>query len=207
MFKKDFEDSKEDFANIVWPALEERIGGLLYHIEGYKGIPLFEKFDKSAAIDAYVANCSLGTGVYGIACRNQWGIENLYNTITIRFRRDNGLKTEHEKVSESIEKGSLFPHLYCHTYLDKRHGNIIGSPYLVWTVDLYRIVNDDFAFCKQNGRFRVISIVTNKKEDNNKFIAVDYRKFQRALVGLFDPYEETVLEANLRKLNGTPKQL
>ena len=75
---------------------------------------VLQTLDMTCGVDYYAKN-SEGI-VFAVASRFQKG--RAWNTFTIRAVRESGAKTEYEKRTAAIKRGSEYPHLTMHGFVD-----------------------------------------------------------------------------------------
>lgn len=141
-FEKDLSDSAYTFREIVWPAIQDMVGGgRIIPIESEVTEDLKTILDMDAGIDALQVIKPEGL-IRGIGSRIQWG-DKAWNTFTIRKSRDSGAKTELQKRIESIDgkRGGLYPHLTVQGYVTKPRTGELQSVAIAPTRELFHLAN------------------------------------------------------------------
>jgi len=137
--RSDLMDSAYDFKRVVWPRVQDWIGGgELIPVESVTESVFANQLDILAGIDAW--QISQDRGIRGLASRVQWGIG--YESFTIRTRRMSGAETELSKRQKSFDgqDGRLFPYWTIQGYVtEKRRGGLIYAC-MIQTKDLYDFI-------------------------------------------------------------------
>ncbi len=158
---------------VVWPVVRERIGGgRLLTVEGHADDLMRKHLDTLAGIDGWqVMN---DHGMRGLASRIQYLSPNdtVWESHTVRSKRDSGAKTELEKRMEAIqhpENGLLYPHLTIQAYLEKprREGGLICLG-IIRTTDLF-----DYLSKHQH-------VIQPRRTTNAEFYPVFWDKLRKA---------------------------
>jgi hypothetical protein len=178
-FERDWLISLQDFAQVVWPALQTHCPplrcGELRLVEREPKHALSRDLDAVAGIDAYQRTT---LALRGIAFRVQWG-EN-HRTFTVRESRPNGSTTEYRKRLFAIryrEQGYLYPFWSIHAYLDKPGGNLLAVA-VAKTSELYLYVERQ----ERQGPPLPRSQAGKGREG---FLIVDWQQYRRANNYLF----------------------
>lgn len=130
--------SSQDFVNIVWPIIADRLGGgSIIPIEVVTESDFAKELDMLGGIDAWHVMGDRN-GIRGIASRVQWGVD--YRTFTVRWKLASGNKTEWDKRMYAIahpELGLITPAVTVQAYIDKRGGSLLSAG-IVRTTDLFK---------------------------------------------------------------------
>jgi len=137
--------SSSDFINVVWPAIQDQLGGgFLEPVESVTETAFTKTLDILSGIDAWqVIN---DVGVRGIASRVQWG--NDWRTFTVRKELWSGAETEWHKIQRAqslMDRGFIRAHLIVQAYLNGPPGSNsdLISAYIVRAPDMYRFCNEE----------------------------------------------------------------
>ena len=138
--KGNLSDSANDFKNIVWPEIQDLLGGgRLEPVEGVSDVDFARDLDFLAGIDGW--QILKNRGVRGIGSRVQW--IGAHDSFTIRYTVESGAETEYAKRLKAIRsrssEGLIFPHLTIQAYLNGRGGDL-QSVAIVHTEELFEYV-------------------------------------------------------------------
>lgn len=161
---KDLSDSAQNFKDIVWPAVNEWLGGgELIPVESVTNNSFTNLLDILAGIDAWQVKNDLG--IRGIASRIQWGAH--YESFTIRKKRTTGAKTELDKRLKVLTRAGdwLFPYWTIQAYITKRKDGELLYACATKTKDLFRYIYTKIKN-KQNIPTRI------NPDDENEFYVI-----------------------------------
>jgi hypothetical protein len=138
----------------VKPIIESLLSGKIHNIESSNDEILI-LLDSKSGIDYIIED---NVGLKGISARVQF--EKVYNTFTIRYKRESNTKTEYQKRVDQISDGYFFPAITMQAYFDNRHDLNIQTMAFCMTRDLYNFLeyNSDKVITKKSDNlFKVVS--------------------------------------------------
>jgi hypothetical protein len=142
-WRDDFNASVRDFQRFVVPELEKLqnrpLGNLsVISTESLPGA-LAAAFDRIGGVDVWLV-CQADGKIYSMANRLQWvpPLRGSYRTISVREERFTGTRTERAKLETHHAEGSLYPDLFCQSYVfgKRRHPIVLANFALVHTDDV-----------------------------------------------------------------------
>ena len=161
-FKKDsktairvFEKNREAIEKLLPPNSSN-----LFNIECDSKI-LMSKMDTNASLDMFVMIDEL---LYGVALRINYN-KNHHNSITIRYHRSSGAKTEFEKTVKAIENEAITPKFGIQVDVDDDF-KMVNAIYF----DRIKL----FKWCIENPD-KVRRLIEVNHEDKNSFFKLEYQ--------------------------------
>jgi hypothetical protein len=158
----DLSKSAEDFQKLVFPKINQLLGGGRASLVEEVSQSAFAKdLDRLAGIDVW--HIKDDSGMRGIASRIQWG-DRAFDTFTIRKSRDTGAKTEFAKRKEAIESGQwLYPDLTIQAYISMDRTKLLSCG-IAKTRDIIEMIDSGFA--------------GTNRTDNASFYYLDWSVFE-----------------------------
>ncbi len=148
--KRDMARSSVYVEEKVKPVIEELLP--FWHMMKVEGREneVCQLLDMSCGID-YLLHSEQSSLVLGVASRVQYGKN--YRTFTVRKDRASGVLTEHQKRTQAISQGGLYPMYSVQSYIDD-DGELAGLG-IVRTADLSEFISRGLAREKKTGADKI----------------------------------------------------
>lgn len=170
-WQNDLGKSMDAFKRLIQPELEDVMKGRYIPVEG-RPEEIAELLDMRMGIDAMVESKDV---FYGLASRIQID-SGVWNTFTIRSRRESGNTTELEKLRRAIKHDTLRPQITVQAYVENDKLKTMG---LARTKDIVEYIDthDCDGRTSNDGRKVQFKIVPwdKMREAGYKVIVIDHR--------------------------------
>ncbi len=129
---------------------------------------LMQVFDKDCSTDMFVQD--VDKMLYGVAVRINFR-ENLYNSVTIRYKRASGNKTEYDKTIESLDKHAITPKYAIQ--VDGIRGGYVALRGIVYNrIQLCKKLKEEPDTCQKH--------IEVNYDDGNEYLKFDYDFFKNS---------------------------
>jgi hypothetical protein len=106
-------------------------------VEAVTNNEMAEMLDQLSGIDAWIIEQD--KGIRGLSSRVQY--DYTCETFTVRKERETGIRTEYDKLTYAIKHDCLYPHWFCHAYLQTNPKKLTQVA-LCKTIDLIDIIEN-----------------------------------------------------------------